>query len=322
MSARAPATRTSASDRVARLLAMIPWIAANDGPTLDEVCERFGVSRAKLTEDLDVIEYVGVPPYTPDTLIEVTLEGDRVWMRFADVFARPLRLTPEQGLALVAAGAASQGLPGSDRRDPWPGAGEAGGCAGRRSRRGRRRSTWGRPGRACSTRCARPSPSGGACASTTTPTGVTSAARGPSIRTPSSPTTGRGTCTATATRPRPHARSGSTASVDVDVLDETFEPPAAGAKEPSFALGPEIPRVTLELGPAARWVAETYPMDEVAEADGGWLRVRMAVTATPWLERLLVRLGDGVRVVTADDPAHETAGRDAAQRILARYRAG
>ena len=46
----------------------------------------------------------------------------------------------------------------------------------------------------------------------------------------------------------------------------------------------------------------------------------MAVTATPWLERLLVRLGDGARVVAADDPAHETAGRDAARRILARYR--
>jgi hypothetical protein len=69
-------------------------------------------------------------------------------------------------------------------------------------------------------------------------------------------------------------------------------------------------------------VVENYPVDEVTEREDGWIRVRLAVSARPWLERLLVRLGDGVRVLTADDPAHETAGRDAAQRILARYRAG
>ena len=59
-----------------------------------------------------------MPPYTPDTLIEVTIEGDRVWLRFADVFAKPLHLTPEQAVALVAAGTASQGLPGGDSQGP------------------------------------------------------------------------------------------------------------------------------------------------------------------------------------------------------------
>jgi len=92
----APA-RTKASDRVARMLAMIPWIASHDGPTVDEICERFQVDRRKLLDDLEVLSLVGVPPYTPDTLIEVTIEGDRVWLRFAEVFARPLHLTPEQG---------------------------------------------------------------------------------------------------------------------------------------------------------------------------------------------------------------------------------
>jgi proteasome accessory factor C len=86
--------RTSATDRVARLLAIVPWIAANDGPTLDEISARFGVPRRKLAEDLEVLMFVGVPPYTPDAMIEVSIEGDRVWLRFADVFARPLRLTP------------------------------------------------------------------------------------------------------------------------------------------------------------------------------------------------------------------------------------
>ncbi|HEX5366656.1 MAG TPA: WYL domain-containing protein, partial [Acidimicrobiales bacterium] len=118
MSAGRPPARVSASDRVARLLAVIPWIAAHDGPTVDEVCQRFGLTRRKLLDDLEVLMFVGVPPYTPDALIDVTIDGDRVWLRFADVFARPLHLTPEQALALVAAGAASQGLPGADPEGP------------------------------------------------------------------------------------------------------------------------------------------------------------------------------------------------------------
>jgi proteasome accessory factor C len=69
-------------------------------------------------------------------------------------------------------------------------------------------------------------------------------------------------------------------------------------------------------------VVETYPVDEVTELADGWLRLRLGVTATPWLERLLVRLGADAHVVEADDPRLLDAGRQAAQRILARYRSG
>ena len=86
MTGRAPAVRTSASDRVARLLAAVAWIAAQDGPTLSEVCERFGVTRPKLVEDLAVLMLVGVPPYTPDTLT-------RMWHKLAEsAGVRPIRL--------------------------------------------------------------------------------------------------------------------------------------------------------------------------------------------------------------------------------------
>jgi predicted DNA-binding transcriptional regulator YafY len=86
-----------------------------------------------------------------------------------------------------------------------------------------------------------------------------------------------------------------------------------------FTPGPEVPRVTLDLAPADRWVVETYPVDEVREQADGRLLVRLAVSATPWLERLLMRLGPGARVVEADDPALRDAGRDAARRLLRRY---
>ena len=114
--------------------------------------------------------------------------------------------------------------------------------------------------------------------------------------------------------------------VDVQLLDETFDRDAATATAGDTGAGvgsspgPDEPRVTLDVAPSARWVVETYPVEEVDDPDDGWLRVRLAVTATPWLERLLVRLGrrrpggGGRRPRPGATPAPcRTAG------ILARY---
>jgi proteasome accessory factor C len=326
MSRRAPAERTSASDRVARLLAMVPWIAAQDGPTVDEVCQRFALSRRKLIEDLEVLMMVGVPPYTPDTLIDVVIEGDRVWLRFADVFSRPLHLTPEQGLALVAAGSASQGLPGGELHGPLATAlGKLAGVLGVD------------PAEAVSVTLGESRP------------GVldalrTAAAEGRRVRIDYY-SYGRDERTTRTVDPHAvYAQGGAwylrgychraldlrqfrvERVVDVQVLDETFDREAAtaagagGAAE--FVPGPDVARVTLDLAPAAAWVVETYPVDEVSDLDDGWRRVRLAVTARPWLERVLVRLGRQARVVEADDPDLLTAGPAAARRILDRYRRG
>jgi proteasome accessory factor C len=298
---------------VARLLAIIPWIAAHDGPTIDEVCERFAVTRAQLGDDLARLMLVGVPPYTPDTLIDVTIDGDRVWLRFADVFARPLHLTPEQGLALVAAGAASRGLPGGDDDGPLTTA------------LAKLADVLGiDPDEAVSVTLGETRP--GVLEALRTAVGAHRRVRLDYY------TYGRDERTRREVDPRAVvAHDGAwylrgwchlaedersfrvDRVVDVEVLDETFTPAPTSGAEP-FAIGDDVARVTLDLAPAARWVAETYPVDEVTERADGTLRVRMAVTATPWLERLLVRLGGDARVVDADDPSHASAGRGAARR--------
>ncbi len=72
---------------------------------IDEIAERFDYPRDLLLGDLqDVVFYVGVPPYTPDTLIEVTIDDDMVWISYADWFARPMRLSGAEILSLLAAG--------------------------------------------------------------------------------------------------------------------------------------------------------------------------------------------------------------------------
>jgi proteasome accessory factor C len=81
-----------------------------------------------------------------------------------------------------------------------------------------------------------------------------------------------------------------------------------------------MPRVTVRLAPAARWVIETYPVDDIGEPDAdGWVVARLPVASDRWLERVLVRLGDRAEVV--EPVRYAELGRDAAARILARYRA-
>ena len=75
----------------------------------------------------------------------------------------------------------------------------------------------------------------------------------------------------------------------------------------------------LELSPAAAWVLEQYAHEEVEPLADGWRRVRLPVSAAPWLERLLLRLGPAVRVVAAEEPLGVDLGRSAARRVLARY---
>ena len=78
-------SKIAATDRMARLVAAIPWIVAQDGASVDEIADRFDYPRDLLLGDLqDVVFYVGVPPYTPDTLIEVTIDDDMVWISYAD----------------------------------------------------------------------------------------------------------------------------------------------------------------------------------------------------------------------------------------------
>jgi proteasome accessory factor C len=103
------------------------------------------------------------------------------------------------------------------------------------------------------------------------------------------------------------------------MLDQTFEPPADRATPAVYEARPDDPRAVIELEPAARWVVEQYPIEKTKEMAKGRVRVTMAISERAWLERLLLRLGPDGRVVKADSDL-AGAGRDAACRLLARYR--
>jgi predicted DNA-binding transcriptional regulator YafY len=109
--------KTQTLQRLERILVMVPWLLEHSGATVDEVTQRFGVSREDLADDLDVLGYCGLPGYGGGDLIEASLVGDRVVVRLADFFARPLRLSVSEAVTLLLAGRALgsvEGLPESE----------------------------------------------------------------------------------------------------------------------------------------------------------------------------------------------------------------
>ena len=107
----------TASERVERILSILPWIVEVPGTTVTEVCDRFGMSERDLRADLDLLMYeVGVHPFTPDARVDAYVDDDgRIFVHLGDYFRRPLRLTSDEGLVLYAAGQALL-----DRPDPDP----------------------------------------------------------------------------------------------------------------------------------------------------------------------------------------------------------
>ena len=305
--------------RLQRLLAMVPWIASHDGPTVTEVCERFGLTPAQLAADLEVVWLVGVPPYTPDALIDVVQEGDRVWIHYAEVFSEPNRLTPDQAVALLAAGASVLALPGGDTSGALAtGVAKLAAVLGidaaqvldinlggagvevldllRRAVRDQRRVhldyySFGRDAR--TQRDVDPY----------------------QVQVQDGSFYLLGHCHLAQAQRRFRVDRIAAATL----LAESFDPPSEGTSGRVFEPDPDDPRVVLRLRPAARWVADVHPMESLEEQPDGSLVVTLAIAAEPWLERLLVSLGPDAEIV--DGPrALRGAGGRAAARILARYR--
>ena len=104
--------------RLQRVLALVPWSSPTPASRSPSSPTRFEVSERELERDLELLPMCGLPPYTADRLIDVSVIDGGVEIRLAEYFERPLRLTPAEGLALLAAGRALLAVPGSDTDGP------------------------------------------------------------------------------------------------------------------------------------------------------------------------------------------------------------
>jgi proteasome accessory factor C len=282
-----------------------------------DVCERFGYrTETELQEDLNLLFLCGVPPYTPDALIEVDVADGRVWIRYADWWARPLRLTAAEALSLVAGSTALLGSGAGDVEGPL-----ARGLAKLAA----------------------------ALGVTEEVVDVTLAA------TPLEPLRvlqraaedhhqveidyyAYSRDEQTTRTIDPHLvysaagqwyvaaychQAGADRLFRVDRvadarrLDVGFSAPSAAGAPPVFDPSPSDPLIVVELEATAAWVASQYPTESVEELPGGRLRVALRVSGEAWLARLLLRLGPEATVVGGDTGDGVAA---AARRVLDRYR--
>jgi proteasome accessory factor C len=306
--------RALAGPEIQRILALVPWIVAHPGSPKHAIALRFGITVEQLDEDLGLVLMIGVPPYSPGDYLDVEEDEDgNVTIRLADYFQRALRLTPAEGLALLAAGRALLAVPGSDPHGPLataltkledalelPGlvvdVGEPGKLEEIRdavATHSRVEIEYWSAGRdELTTRCIDPE--------------VVFFA------------TGEWYVGAYCHRAR-HERMFRVDRIrSVHTTGETFEPGAIDFDTGAvYTPRADDMRVTLELAPAAAWVAEAYPTEAVTERPDGSLEIVLAVSERAWLERLLLQLGPDARAVAP--PEIQSWSARAAQRILERY---
>lgn len=107
MSAKAKTARGETSEaarrslsRLERILLLVPYCVRHPGVSIAALSERFGAPEKEIIEDLNLLFVCGLPDYTPADLIEVFIDEDQVFIRMADYFARPLRLTRTEAMPL------------------------------------------------------------------------------------------------------------------------------------------------------------------------------------------------------------------------------
>lgn len=306
-----------AEERLRRLLVMLPWLMERGEVSVAETAARFGLSEREVVRELETVAMCGLPPFV-DELIDVFIDEGMIWVGVPRLFTRPLRLNSVEAWELLAAGRAAMELPGSDREGPLGrGLAKLAAALGEDD-----------------TAAVRIDLDGPALAAE-----IVEAAREHAelrIRywsassdevtertiVPRQVFSDRGEWYVTAD----DDRSGEVRTFRIDRIETVSRtgaiaaPPERELPRPGdWFVDGSVPRATVRLAPAARWVVERYPVDEVSEPDdGGWVTVRLPVASDTWIVRTLLRLGPDAEVI---EPEHlRELARRAAADLLARYR--
>lgn len=306
-----------ATQRLSRLLAMVPWLLRRQGVPLAEAARHFGITEEQLVKDLELLFVCGTPGHMPDDLIEAHWESGLVYLDNADEISRPLRLGVDEAVALLAGLRTLAEVPGLHDREALDSAiaklsaaaGDAAALAGTISAqlsRGGQESTLAaiRDGLARHRRLQ---------------VRYVVASRDETTDRAVDPmrllaVEGRWYLEGWCHRAEAVRMFRTDRIVTVSVLDEDGTPPpeavSRDADEGLFTAGPDDLVVTLDVSPDARWVIDYYPVDEVepVRADG-WQRIRLRTASPDWVPRLALRLGGAVRVISPP----ELAGRVLAQ---------
>jgi predicted DNA-binding transcriptional regulator YafY len=312
----APGQQTS--QRLRRLLAVVGWLAQVGEAPIAEVARRFGMKEDDLVAELELAACCGVPPYTPDALMEIEVSETTVRAFLPAEFARPRRLTAAEGFAVAASARLILAVPGADDAPLRRALAKLEVALGSRELMG---------------------------------VDVDAPPFLPSVRQASEAgqsleidyhSGSRDEATTRVVEPEQVVtmdghwyldafcrRAGDMRRFRVDRISAVRphqNAAAAGeralrAAGDTFLPGPGAVEVHLLLGPGAGWVAESIPVRSVGRsAEGTVTDVVLDVAGMAWFERLLLQLGPQARVV--QPPELTDLAARAARKVLPLYQKG
>jgi proteasome accessory factor C len=309
-----PGQETSA--RLRQLLAVVGWLAQVGEAPISEVAQRFGMGEEELVRELELAACCGVPPYTPDALMEIVITETTVQAFLPPEFARPRPLTPAEGFAVAASVRLLLAVPGPDDGPLRRALAKLETALGSLETIG---------------------------VDVDAPSSLAAVRQAVEAGQPLEIDYLSGSRDELTTRLIEPAqvvtmdghwyldafchRAGDMRRFRVDRINAVRHPdrPAAPARrvaraaEDSFVPGPGAVEVRLRLGPGAQWVAESVPLRSLSRArDGSVSEVVLDVGGMAWFERLLLQLGTEAQVVSPPELV-DLAAR-AARRVLRVYR--
>ncbi|MGO9501410.1 MAG: helix-turn-helix transcriptional regulator [Streptosporangiaceae bacterium] len=319
-----PATAT---DRLQRLLALVPYVISRKAVGLAETAAAFEVSERQLVDDLNMlwcVELRSPDPYCP---IDLSYEGGEIVVSQAESIDRPLRLGADEASALLVALRMLTDVPGlADRSALSRTIAKLEAAAG---------------GAAAASAQVAVQVDGNAAQNVLAL--VTEAlARGRRLHL-SYYVPGRDEATERDVDPmrllvvdgRSYLEAWCRRAEDVrlfrldrvlalSVLDVAASVPEAATPvdvdKGLFRPSPQDVHVELELAAAGRWVAEYYPCEKVTDLGEGRLRVSLRTPDTQWVRRLALRLGRSGTVIAPPELAARI--RADAEAALAHYPEG
>jgi proteasome accessory factor C len=295
-------------------MVMLPWLVERKRVKLSDMAEQFKLTEAELVDDIMMASVCGVPPYSPDALIDVFVDEDEVVADVPLMFSRPLQLNSAEVFALTVMGKAALRLPGANKNGPL--------STALKKLRPLLPSGDGvvevdlKPVAFLEELRNAVAPGAHLLITYFTPA---TAARSERTIIPRSVFERGGHWYVSAD----DDKSGELREFRVDRIESlnatgNFSEPDATTQrstDGSTWFDNADLHVTLRVEPSARWVVESYPyMSRQVNEDGSTL-VTMAVGSEHWLSRLLLRAGDGVQV---QEPLElqDLAKRTAAQMLL------
>ncbi|MGI9016597.1 MAG: helix-turn-helix transcriptional regulator [Euzebya sp.] len=307
--------------RLRRILVMVPWLLEHPGVSVDEVAQRFAVTPSDVIDDLDVLGYCGLPGYGGGDLIDASVSGGQVVVRMAEFFSRPLALSMREGLSLLLAARAT-------RQSGVLGAGVSDGPL--------------------TTAIAKLEAHLGAQAEA--PVAMDVQAEGSDhlatvwnalsdrkVVRLSYWSASKDEMTDRLVEPwavrsvggswylQGHCRLAGDHRVfrmdrirHLQITDEIApDPPDHEVRSPIYRPGPDDPTVIVEVAPGAAWLADRVVLSDRREVEDGWVRLEFQAATLHWAARLLLRLGDQVRIIQPSALAE--LRRQRASSALARY---